>query len=550
MAVPTHDQRDFEFARKYNLPLKIVIQPKNKTLKENEMTEAYTEEGILVNSGQFNNLESKTAIEKITDYIESKNLGKRTVNYKIRDWLISRQRYWGTPIPMIYCEKCGIVPVSEKELPLLLPEDVSFAEKGNPMLTSKKFQKVKCPKCKAKARRETDTMGGFMDSSWYFLRYCSPKEKKHAFNEKAAEYWMPVDQYIGGIEHAVGHLIYSRFFTKALRDMGLLKCSEPFSSLFNQGIVYKDGKKMSKSAGNAVTQDEISKDYGIDTARLFLMFVASPEKEMEWSSKGIEGSFRIINKMISLFDEKITARKGSKDRVIISRMHSAIKAVTEGIEGFRFNNSVIALMEYTNYLHKVKDKAGTKAWSKAVETLCILASPFMPHICEECWEKIGKKGFVSLAKWPLLNEKKRDLKAEALEDFSHSLTSDIRKVLELAKIEKPNKITLFVSDKWKYEFFLIVKEANTRNVGELMKHVMQNPKMKKHGQDIAKMLPKAVERMEQALFSQKEEKKALNESKESFEKEFGCPVEILEAKKSKEQKSKAPMPAKPAILVE
>lgn len=564
MAVPTHDQRDFEFAKKYNLPLKVVIQPKDKELKENEMQKAYTEGGVLVNSGEFNSIESTKAIEKISEHIEKSHLGKRTVNYKMRDWLISRQRYWGTPIPMIYCEKCGIVP--EEKLPLLLPEDVSFTGKGNPMFTSKKFQKVKCPKCKSKARRETDTMGGFMDSSWYFIRYCSPKEKKQAFNEKAAEYWMPVDQYIGGIEHAVGHLIYSRFFTKALRDLGMIKCNEPFNALFNQGMVYKDGKKMSKSSGNTVTQDDISKDYGIDTARLFLMFVASPEKEMEWNSAGIEGSSRIISRMISLLEENITAKKGlraersgpenetkwseqgSKDKVIISRMHSTVKKVTEGIEGFRFNNSVIALMEYINYLHKVKDKAGVKAWSKAVETLCIIASPFMPHICEECWEKLGKKGFVSLAKWPLLNEKKMDLKAEAMEDFSQNLISDIRKVLELAKIEKPSKITLFVAGKWKYELYDLVKKANTRNIGELMKIVMQNPKMKKHGQDISKMLQKAAE--SSVVFSQKEELKSLKEAKESFEKEFNCPVEVLEAKESKEQKAKASMPAKPAILVE
>ncbi|MBU2637649.1 MAG: leucine--tRNA ligase [Nanoarchaeota archaeon] len=579
MAVPTHDQRDFEFAMKYTLPLKVVIQPKNKTLKEADMEKAYTEAGILVNSGEFNGIESQKAIEKISEFIEKNNLGKRTVNYKIRDWLISRQRYWGTPIPMIYCEKCGIVP--EEKLPLLLPEDVSFTGKGNPMLTSKKFQRVKCPKCKSKARRETDTMGGFMDSSWYFIRYCSPKEKKSAFNEKSVEYWMPVDQYIGGIEHAVGHLIYSRFFTKALRDLGMIKCSEPFNALFNQGMVYKDGKKMSKSAGNTVTQDDITEKYGIDTARLFLMFVASPEKEMEWSAAGIEGSSRIMHRMLSLFEEKITAKKGlraerslpskakggleperqsgpeneakrskqgSKDKAVTSRTQGVIKAVTEGIEGFKFNSSVIALMEYVNYLQKAKENTSEKAWKKAMETLCIIASPFMPHICEECWEKIGKKPFVSTMKWPLYNEKKRNLKEEATEDFSQSLTSDIRKVMELARIEKPKKITLFIADKWKYELFGIAKAANTRNTGELMKIVMQNPKMKKHGQDIGKMLQKAIE--SDIQFTQKDELKALKESKASFEKEFSCNVDVLEAKKSKEQKAKASMPAKPAILVE
>ncbi|MDD4877417.1 MAG: leucine--tRNA ligase [Candidatus Nanoarchaeia archaeon] len=548
MAVPTHDQRDFEFAKKYSLPLKVVIQPKNKQLKESEMSEAYTEEGILVNSGQFNNIENKTAIEKITDYIESKNLGKRTVNYKIRDWLISRQRYWGTPIPMIYCEKCGIVPVPEKELPLLLPEDVSFTEKGNPMLTSKKFQNVKCPKCGAKARRETDTMGGFMDSSWYFMRYCSPKEKKTAFSKESVDYWMPVDQYIGGIEHAVGHLIYSRFFTKALRDMGLLKCDEPFNALFNQGIVYRDGKKMSKSAGNAVMQDEIVKDYGIDTARLFLMFVASPEKEMEWSSAGIEGSFRIVHKLISLFEDKPKGN-GTKDKLIISKMHRTIKEVTAGIEGFRFNNSIIALMEYVNYLHREKENISEKVWNKALETVCVLASPFMPHICEECWEKLGNKPFVSLEKWPSFDEKKIDLKAEAIEQIADNVASDIRKVLELAKIEKPAKITLFTANKWKYELVEQVKKLNTRNAGEIIKSVMQTS-LKQHGQDVMKIVPKLAEKLPEFVFEKKEEEKALKDSAAALEKEFNCKIEIVDAEKSTQQKAKQAMPAKPAILAE
>jgi len=546
MAVPTHDQRDFEFARKYNLPLKVVIQPKNKPLKENEMTEAYTEEGILVNSAQFNNIENKTAIEKITDYIESKKLGKRTVNYKIRDWLISRQRYWGTPIPMIFCDKCGIVP--EKELPLLLPEDVSFKENGNPMLTSKKFQNVKCPKCGAKARRETDTMGGFMDSSWYFMRYCSPKEKNKPFDAKEVEYWMPVDQYIGGIEHAVGHLIYSRFFTKALRDMGLLKCDEPFSALFNQGIVYRDGKKMSKSAGNAVTQDDISKDYGIDTARLFLMFVASPEKEMEWSATGIEGSFKIVNKIIALFEE-YKEENNSKDKLIISKTHRTIKEVTIHIEQFEFNKAVISLMEFINSLHAYSGRVSKKTWEKALEALCLLSSPFIPHICEECWETLGKKPFVSNSKWPSFDEKKIDLKAEAMEQIAENVASDIRKVLELAKIEKPNKVTLFTADKWKYELVEHVKKLNTRNAGDIIKSVMQTP-LKQHGQDIMKLVPKLAEKTPEFVFEKKEEEKALKDSVAVFEKDFNCKIEIVDAEKSTQPKAKQAMPGKPAILAE
>jgi leucyl-tRNA synthetase len=295
MAVPSHDQRDFEFAKKYKIPIRVVIQ--NKNLNEKTMERVYVGEGTLVNSKQFSGTNSKVAIKKITNYLKKKKLGREITQYKLRDWLVSRQRYWGTPIPIVYCDKCGIVPV--KNLPVLLPEKVKFG-KGNPLTTNKQFLETKCPKCKGKAKRETDTMDTFFDSSWYFLRYTDPKNNKKPFDTKKQNYWMPVDTYIGGAEHACMHLIYARFFMKALKDLKLVKEKEPFKKLFNQGMLHgEDGFVMSKSRGNVVLPEEISKKYGIDTARFFLVSIASPDKDIEWSKKGIEGSFRFINKVMN-----------------------------------------------------------------------------------------------------------------------------------------------------------------------------------------------------------------------------------------------------------
>jgi leucyl-tRNA synthetase len=356
MAVPAHDQRDYEFAKKYDIPIRVVIQNKDKSLKLEDMKEAYVDDGILVHSEQFNGMNNREAIDKITQFIEKSDMGKKTVQYRLKDWLISRQRYWGTPIPMIHCEHCGIVPVPFDELPLLLPDDVSFSDVGNPLLTSKSFVHCKCPKCHGNANRETDTMGGFMDSSWYFLRYCSPENDDVPFDRDAVNYWMPVDQYVGGIEHAVGHLIYSRFFTKVLRDMKMLDVDEPFNALFNQGIVYKDGHKMSKSYGNIVTQVEIAEKYGIDTARMFMLFVAAPDKDMEWNDQGIEGAYKFLTKIYKLFDEKINSKSDVKDTYLESKMHITIIKISDEIEHFKLNNAIVTLMDYVNYIYDVKER--------------------------------------------------------------------------------------------------------------------------------------------------------------------------------------------------
>lgn len=538
MAVPAHDKRDFEFAKKYNLKINTVIVPENnKNFKATDT--AYVDDGILVNSGQFNGLDNNKAIQDISKFAENKKVGKKIIQYKLRDWLISRQRFWGTPIPIIYCDKCGMVP--EKDLPVLLPDKVDFKQSGNPLANANDWIQAKCPKCKGKARRETDTMGGFVDSSWYFLRYCSPNEKNSPFDKKAVSYWMPVDQYVGGIEHAVGHLIYSRFWTKALRDMGMLKIDEPFSALFNQGIVYKNGHKMSKSFGNVIYQTDISDKYGIDTARLFVMSVASPESDMEWQDKGVEGSYRLIQRI-----EKIAELKMDKQNELDEhKLNSTIKNYTLLIEQFKFNTAIIDLIRYVDYLSSHPTKEGYKGLLKMI-------SPFAPHLAEEMWEKIGEKGFISIEPWPKHDEKKISLKLDYTDGMVEKVKADIREVLKLAKIEAPKKITLFLAEEWKHKAASILKEASTRDMGIIMKSLMKDKTVSEHGKEassLAVSFLKDPSKMPLMLIGRNDELSAFNSSVKSLEEEFNTKVEIIKAENSKENKARQALPGKPAILV-
>ncbi|HEY4687107.1 MAG TPA: leucine--tRNA ligase, partial [Candidatus Subteraquimicrobiales bacterium] len=333
MAVPAHDQRDFEFAQKYELPIRVVVQPDGERLSVERMNQAFEGVGVMANSGEFDGMKSDDGIKAINKFLEDKKIGKFAVNYRLRDWLISRQRYWGNPIPIIYCDNCGIVPVPEEDLPVILPEDVKIeARGGSPLANHEAFIKTRCPNCEGAARRETDTMDTFTDSSWYFFRYTSPRESSAPFRAEAANYWMPVDQYIGGIEHAVMHLLYARFFTKAIRDLGLCGVSEPFSNLLTQGMVVKDGAKMSKSKGNIVSCDELVDKYGADTGRLFILFASPPEKDLEWSEAGVEGSFRFLNRVWTLVLKNIeqgnrgtgTVEGTDAERELISMAHRTI----------------------------------------------------------------------------------------------------------------------------------------------------------------------------------------------------------------------------------
>ena len=418
MGVPTGDQRDWMFADKYGLDKIVVVTPKDQELKVEDMTAAYEEkEGVLVNSGKFSGMEMHAAIKAIMDYAEEQGFGSRHVNYRLRDWLISRQRYWGAPIPIIYCPDCGEVLVPEAELPVRLPADVKFdAGSVSPLATSESFVNCTCPKCGKPARRETDTMDTFLCSSWYYLRYTDPKNDTAPFSKEAVDYWAPVDQYIGGIEHAILHLLYSRFFMKVLRDAGLVKYDEPFTNLLTQGMVIKDGAKMSKSLGNVVSPEEIISKYGADTARLFIMFAAPPERELEWSDQGVEGSFRFINRgwrIVSHFQgelaQKVTGYDTSKldeaDKELRRVLHNTIKKVTDDIEQrFNFNTAISAMMELVNALYVYKEAQKNYNAGLVYETvsaLLRLLAPFVPHVTEELWHGvIDADSSVHAQSWP------------------------------------------------------------------------------------------------------------------------------------------------------
>lgn len=422
MGVPTGDQRDWMFADKYGIEKIVTICPVGKELKLEEMTCAYEEkEGMLVNSGEFTGMEMHKAMSAIMDKAEAEGFGKRRVNYRLRDWLISRQRYWGAPIPIIYCPHCGEVLVPEDQLPVRLPEDVSFtAGAKSPLATSEEFVHCKCPKCGADATRETDTMDTFLCSSWYYLRYTDAHNDKMPFDKELNNYWGPVDQYIGGIEHAILHLLYSRFFVKVLRDAGLVDYDEPFSNLLTQGMVIKDGAKMSKSLGNVVSPEEILSKYGADTARLFILFAAPPERELEWSDQGVEGSFRFLNRIwriVQAFEavlaQKVTEYDHSNlseaDKDLRRVLHGSIKKVTNDIETrFNFNTAISTMMELVNALYAYKEavkEPNAGLVYEAISDLIKMMSPFVPHITEELWRgAIDANSSVHEQSWPECDE--------------------------------------------------------------------------------------------------------------------------------------------------
>lgn len=442
MAVPAHDQRDFDFAKKYNLEIKQVISGK-EGIQKNEK-KSYSGSGILINSSDFNGLDNEEAKVHITKYLEEKKLGKKTTNYKLRDWLISRQRFWGTPIPIIYCDKCGVVPVPEKDLPVVLPEDIKFTNEKNPLIDYKKFIDVKCPKCGGKARRETDTMDTFVNSSWYFFRYCDNKNAKEIFDKKKTDYWMPIDLYIGGAEHACMHLIYFRFYTKFFRDIGLTNLDEPTYNLFNQGMVHgADGVVMSKSRGNVVDPLDVIKKYSADTLRIFLVSVASPDKDSSWSDTGIESMHKFINKFMNFILE---VKKGKSSEKIESKLNKAIKEITFDIEKMQYNLAVIKFRQLVDSLFEEKEFS-----KKDLEKIIKLISPFCPHIAEELWEKLGNKNFVSLEKWPVSDEKKINEKLEQEEKIIETLISDIGNIIKIVGAKKKLFIYALPNEKKIYE---------------------------------------------------------------------------------------------------
>jgi leucyl-tRNA synthetase len=452
MAVPTHDQRDFEFAKKFGLPLIVVVQTEDRMLDANTMTEAYEGEGFLVNSGQFNGMDSVKAREMIAQYLDEKGLGGSRISYRLRDWGISRQRYWGAPIPIIYCDRCGTVPVPEKDLPVILPFNVEITGMGeSPLAGLKEFVETRCPQCGGGGRRERDTMDTFVESSWYFDRFACPDYDKGPLDKKRVDYWMPVDQYIGGIEHAILHLLYSRFFTRVLKEMGWVSVDEPFTNLLTQGMVCKevyecpkDGylfpdeveeggegilcrkcgnqisigrlEKMSKSKKNVVDPEYLIEKYGADTARMFCLFASPPEKDLDWSDQGVEGSARFLNRVWRLFYEQHRHLQNVKplpfgsvlegdQKSLRQKTHKTVKKVTEDIERFHFNTAISAIMELVNeiYVSEIKDRTdemSRRVVREAIEAVVVLLSPFVPHFAEELWEALGNRESIVKTQWP------------------------------------------------------------------------------------------------------------------------------------------------------
>ncbi|KGK83302.1 leucine--tRNA ligase [Desulfosporosinus sp. HMP52] len=428
MGVPAHDERDFEFATKYNLEIKTVISAPGSSHEEKDQAPkaVYSGEGVMVNSDAFDGLGSEEALEKIADEAERQGIGQRKVNFRLRDWLISRQRYWGAPIPMIYCDSCGIVPVPDEQLPVMLPPDVVFKSGENPLATSSSFIETTCPKCGGAARRETDTMDTFACSSWYFLRYTDPRNDEEVFSKNAVNQWMNVDQYVGGVEHAILHLLYARFFTKGLRDFGYLQADEPFQNLLTQGMVCMNGSKMSKSKGNVVSPGAIIGKYGADTARLFILFAAPPERDLEWSDQGVEGCYRFLNRiwrLVAQYEPLLRKTSGevsessnsagqwadldAAGKEMRRQTHLAIQRVTTDIgKRYNFNTAISTIMEWVNalYIYKEQPTANPEVGREALERILILLAPIAPHITEELWRELGHTESIHLQAWPEVDE--------------------------------------------------------------------------------------------------------------------------------------------------
>jgi len=445
MGVPAHDQRDFDFARKYDIPIIPVIRPADGPIPDGDkMAVAFEEDGLQCNSGNFDGMKTSESLPAMADWFEKEGWGKREINFRLRDWLISRQRYWGAPIPVVYCDKCGVVPVPEEQLPVELPLDIEMKPGQNPLAGADDWVQTTCPVCGAPARRETDTMDTFICSSWYFLRFASPWTQDGPFDKNDTDYWMAVDQYIGGIEHACLHLIYARFFTKFLADLGLLNVREPFTNLLTQGMVIKDGAKMSKSRGNVVDPDEIINRFGADTARLFILFASPPDRDLDWSDQGVEGAHRFLHRVWRLVERNLdglkktscetvsmTSLTDSGDRAMKRKIHSTIQAVTRDIEKEKqFNTAVARLMELSNELasFKVDTQTRRSLFREGVETLIICLTPISPHICEELWTLLGNSGYVSSHQWP-------DVEQNALREDSvtvvFQINGKVREQIEL-----------------------------------------------------------------------------------------------------------------------
>ena len=590
MAVPAHDQRDFEFAQEHGVEVKKVVEPEEG---HSFQEEAYEGDGDHVNSEFLNGLGKEEAIEKVIEELEKEGLGEEDVNYKLRDWLISRQRYWGTPIPIIHCDDCGSVPVPDEDLPVELPEDVEFTETGNPIETSESWAEVKCPECGGEARRETDTMDTFIGSSWYFLRYISPELDDAPFDVDDANYWMNVDQYIGGIEHAVMHLLYARFFTKFLRDEDMLDEDEPFERLLTLGMVNHpayncpehgwlypeevedenicekcgrdvevETRKMSKSKHNVVDPTELIKENGADTARTFILRASHPTKELDWSEDGVEASKEMLERIFRIVEGNEELLTDSKpgledadlgDRIVSSRIQRAVETVTEKTENYEFN---IALGEIDKLLTKlywyIQNDPDRAVFTHGVETLVQLVAPYAPHTAEELWDELGHEEMMLESDWPQVNESLLDEEAEQIDEYFDRVSGDIREIQEMLDSE-PEKIKVIQASEWKYEAFEeIEKNLDLDDIGAITGKVV-NSGFKDQADTVNQKVREAFEnpgKFRNQLMAQDTERKSLEENKTRWEGEFGIEVEIETEESSGEEKASRAEPGRPAIVIE
>lgn len=589
MAVPAHDQRDFEFAKEYGIPIKVVIQPFDYELNAEKMTRAYESDGVLINSEEFNGMENRTAIGAITEKLDEINMGSATINYKLRDWLISRQRYWGCPIPIVYCEKCGTVPVPIEDLPVKLPEDVKFTGKGNPLKTSESFINTKCPECGGKATRETDTMDTFVDSSWYFFRYCDPHNKKEPYGKKRVNYWGNVDQYIGGIEHAVMHLLYARFWTKVGRDLQLHSHNEPFQALLTQGMINKihpycpecdtfatkvekdstkcprcetkwiqKSVKMSKSLGNTVDPNNIMEEYGADSARFFILFGASPESSLEWSEEGVGFAARFMNNTFKLLSEEptdIRKTENIRDTLINYYMHHSIKDITESMKKINIRDAVNKIVQFSSELTDYKKEGVNKdIFNNCRKNLALILHPIAPHMTEEVWELLGEDGYISLAPWPNYDE---DILTDE-NDFKWNLINntidDIKNIKQVLKKDSIEQIDIIIAEQWKFDFYsdLMQLIEDTINQGEIMKKLMLKSRFKPHGKFVSETVSKVLKNIGKYanfILSPSDELKFFKDIIPLIEKQFNATVNVLTEDETNQKKADQALPGRPSIII-
>ncbi len=565
MAVPAHDQRDFEFAEEHDLPIVPVIKPEEESFDIEDLDKAYEGEGILINSEDYNGMDSEEAREEIIDDLKEKGKATREVNYRLRDWLISRQRYWGAPIPIVYCDECGTVPVPEEDLPVELPTDIDIDVAGNPLENDKDFLKTECPKCGGNAERETDTMDTFVDSSWYYLRYCSPDFDDGPFDVKDLETWMPVDQYIGGIEHAILHLMYSRFFVKVLNDMEMCKIREPFKRLLTQGMVLLDGEKMSKSKGNVVDPVNMIEKYGADTTRYFILSAADPRRELEWSDEGIESKFEYLRKVwktvegfkrTSIGDEIDIENCGQRDRYILSRTQKITEEIADDIENFKISDGLKKMENYFDELLKydeeMKDSSErSEIFYRGLETYVRMLYPFGPHLSEEMWHELGNDCLINEAGWPECEDSFIDEEAERGEEFYQDLREDIIHIKNITEKE-PDRVQIIIAEEWKFKAFEAIQmkldEMDKPDMGAIMGDLAgEFPEKKKELSEIARKAVKNPGKILDRYVDHGFEITTLEEIKGRLGKEFNAEIETIRAEDVDSDKSKRAEPGKPGI---